>query len=187
MRVDFSLLREPSDRIAPGGPVLSVPRTRGRPEVRYRLRIRGPADATAARKLGLPVHLVTEELVAAFRFPMTLEPVVVVWDPLLGALQSELRVQSFASRSATLAPRVEDLVIVLLRVDPFAARAVALRNREFVDATRLLERVIEEHVTREATEVGLQEVAPGIPERGARLPARLLAQQDRNAVTVGLL
>ena len=182
-----SLIREPLDRITRADPFVPMRRPRGRPVAQYRVRVRDEADVARARQFGVPLHLVSPVDAAVFGFPMTFPPVVVVWRPLRDAVLTRFEIREFESQSASRWPQLEDLAIVLLRIDPFAARAVLLRNREFVRPGYLASRVQEEGCVEEASFVRLQEVAPDLPVLGDQLSAGVLARQDANAVTLGLL
>ena len=182
-----SLVRDPEDRITASGPIVPDRQKRGRPNRTYRLFIRNDGDVLTAQRLGVPLHVVSSELVAVLGFPMALEPVLVVWSPLLELVETDWSVQGFHRREAAIHPGLEDLIVVLLRVDPFAARSIAFQNREFLRPDRLLERVVEEHVGTEATWVELQDFCPAIPRSGPGLDRKVLSRQDRNVNTIGLL
>jgi len=187
MKVRHTLVLEPADRPVRSSVLVPSRRRRGRPERTYTLRIGSPRDVTEARRTGIPLHLVSPELVSTFGFPMTFRPTLVIWDELAEVLETPYPVQTFRSRKAAQTPRIEDLIIALLKIDVHAARAVGLRNPEFVNPARLLIRVVEENVEREATEVELQDLAPAIPRDGPSIPRHALEAQDRNNLSIGLL
>ena len=129
----------------------------------------------------------TPDDVASFGHAMTFPPFLVVARRFAGLVDTPFRIHVLESEEGALHPRVEDLVITMLKVDPFAARAVALGNPEFLDPVHLLRRVLQERVEREATLVRLQEISPGLPTVGAPLPLRGLRTQDRQRPAVGIL
>lgn len=187
MRVRSSLVREPSDRLGRQSPLQPIEPRRGRPERKYRIRIHNLDDVRTARSLGLPIWAATGDLVSALGVPMVMPPTLAVWRPLLDAMETDFRTHGVEKLASATQPKIEDLAVLLLRFDPLAARAMLLWNREFVDSTRLLCAVIEEGAQRLATEVDLQEIAPGIPRVGPTLPMEALRRQDRDRVVVGLL
>lgn len=179
--------RPPLEPRAPVG-VLVGPRPRpGRPRKAYTLRLRSRPDVRWARATGVPVHLVTPELVGIFGVPMTFPDVLVAWSGVRPAIEAGFRVDLFESRRGAMDPTLEDLVVCLLRIDPWAARAVAIRNRSSIDPARFLARVLTEGRGREASEVRLQDVAPSLPVEGDVLPRSVVARQDRNNESRGLL
>jgi hypothetical protein len=187
MRVVGELIRDSTDRISRGDPFVESARPRGRPVTRYKVRVRDEADAARAREFGVPLHLVSPVDAAVFGFPLTFPSVVVVWRPLRDTLITDFVIEEFESRAASLHPRLEDLAIILLRIDGFAARAFLLRNREFVRPSYLTARILEEDSAAEASHVRLQEIALDLPVVGDQLSTEVLARQDRNSFTVGLL
>jgi hypothetical protein len=134
----------------------------------------------------LPVYLLTQEVVSAFRYPTRFPPRLLVAREVSPAVDSGFRRIEFARREAAMSPRFEDVIVAMLRIDPLAARALARRNPDLLDPVRLLVRVIEEDATRQATFVRLQQFAPGIPPVGEPIPARALERSDRNNVVTGL-
>jgi hypothetical protein len=187
MRIERVLLRDRSDRRFPVGLLAKEGTPRGRPKERFRLRLRDRSDVDRARRAGLPLHLVTPEDAAAFGVPMTFPPQLVVGRSLVGLIDTPFDVLPMEEESSARHPRVEDLIVVLLDIDPFAARSIGLQNPEWVDPIRLLRRVIQERRERPATLVRLQEISPGIPIEGPTLPIEGLRSQDRNHTTRGLL
>ena len=77
-------------------------------------------------------------------------------------------------------PGVEELVALLLRFDPLAARVVAVRNRVDLDPNELYRRVRNEVLERAATKVRLQEFARALPVVGEPLPREELEWIERN-------
>jgi hypothetical protein len=187
MHVERALCRDRTDRRLPVGVLTKERRPRGRRKDRFRLALRDRSDVACARRAGLPLHLVTPDDVAAFGFPMTFPARLVVGRSLVGLVDTPFPVHPMEAEPCALRPRVEDLIVVMLKVDPYAARAIGLRNPAWVDPDRLLRRVIQEGCEREATLVRLQEIAPGIPVEGRALPIAGLRSQDRNNTARGLL
>lgn len=75
---------------------------------------------------------------------------------------------------------MEELVTLLLRFDPLAARVVARRNRLGIDPHELYRRVRNEGLEGPATKVRLQEFAPALPKVGTSLPREELRWIERN-------
>ena len=170
-------------------PDVFVPQRRAphRPVLQFRARIEDESAVDRARQAGLPVHLVTPGDLACFGFPMSFPPVLVVGSEVSGAVDSCFDRITFASSEAAGRPRLEDLVVVMLRVDPLVARGLVLHHQPMLRPDRLLKRILQEEVEREATYVRLQEFVPTIPVVGEPLPARELHRQDQNAWVEGRL
>ncbi len=170
-------------------PAVFVPeeRRRRRPKTRFRARLDTPEEVERARHEGLPVYLLTPEIVSAFRYPIRFPPRLLVSREVSPAVDSVFQKIEFRRGEAAGSPRFEDLGVAMLRVDPLAARALVKRNPELLDPERLLVRVIEERVQREATFVRLQEISPAIPVVGESIPLAPLRRHDRNNTVTGLL
>jgi hypothetical protein len=187
MRPDLTVVREKETHRVPRifVPEERVPR---RPKTRYRIRLETAGDVEEARRADLPVYLLTDEIVSALGFPIHFPPRLIVAREWAAAVDTTFRTIVFVDRESVDSPRLEDLIVaMLLDLDPFAARALALRNSDVLRPDRLTVRVIQEKAERMATQVRLQQVAPGIPKVGNELPERSLARLDRNNVRVGLL
>ncbi len=158
-----------------------------RPSKRFRLRVRNSDEVDRARALRLPLHRVGPEDLACFGFPMTFPPVLVVASSISKAVDTPLGVVVFHAEEAASRPRLEDLVVVMLRIDPLIARGLVLRHAAFLSPAQLLKRILQEDVEEEATLVRLQEFCPGLPPKGEPLPREELHRQDGNAWTEGRL
>lgn len=180
MRIEGSLIREPRERPLPPGMRSSAPSRRGRPRVRYRPIVRSPDDVRSLRRHGVPVFLVTDEWVSENRYPVRFEPWLAVPESIAGSFDSAYRILRIRDEDALRRPGLAELVTWLLRFDPLAARAVALRNRDSISALELYRRIRNEGVEGPATKVRLQQVMPAIPTVGQALPAKDLAWADRN-------
>jgi hypothetical protein len=165
---------------------LRVPRTRGRPESRYRLLISNEEDVKVARQFKVPVYLLTPMLVTGLGYPVTFPEHLLVAREVSGAVDSEYPRIILSKIESALQPTIEDIVVALLSIDPLAARGVLIRNRSSVDPLRLLRKVIQEDVEREATWVNLQEISPAIPAVGPRLGRTILEAQDWSPMAIGL-
>lgn len=173
------LVHEPGTRRVPAGILVQERRPHHRPRALHRLRLRDARDVLSARRIHLPVSLLTSERVTALGYPIRFPPNLIVGQSLLPALDTSFPTIPFVDERAAGAPEIEDLIVALLSVDTLAARAVALRNRGLVDPIRLLCRVVREQEERRATLVRLQDVAPHIPSVGPPLPRQQLERQDR--------
>jgi hypothetical protein len=186
MQIDVSLIGLPRN-LAPGTRVaLGAMRTRGRPRARYRLCLRSTNEIEVARQSGIPIYLLTSELVTGLGYPVRFPPHLLVRSDVSAAIDCDFDRIVMSGKGAAFPPQFEDVVVALLRIDPLAARSIILRNRASVDPKQLLRRVVQEEVEREATWVNLQEMAPAIPEIGKGLASELLDIQDRAAQVVGL-
>jgi hypothetical protein len=165
---------------------LRISKKRGRPESLYRLSIMCEEDVLIARRFKVPVYLLTPGLVTSLGYPVTFPDHLLLAREVSGAVDSRYPRVIFSSTESILLPRIEDIAVALLRVDPLAARGVILRNRASVDPLSLLRKVIQESVEREATWVNLQDVSPTIPSVGYRIDPELLRTQDALPEVIGL-
>jgi len=159
---------------------------RGRPRARFRLVIDTVEDAREARRLGLPVFILTPEIVTALGYPIDFPPQLLVAHALDPVVDSPLPRILAADSEAARWPTLEDVVVSLLRVDALAARGIAARHRLSIDPVQLLRRVVLAESEAEATWVNLQEFAPSIPRVGPTIPPSQLEEQDRAVQVVGL-
>lgn len=187
MRLETVLTHEPGNRHVPRGVLVPLARGSHRPRMMFRCDIRGPGDVEKLRKLGLPIHLVTPDVTACYGYPIAFPAVLVTSEMAARSMNSIYPVQTFQSAIAARDPRLEDLIIVMLRVDPLVARGIAVHHRQFIDPNRLLKRVFQENVEDVATLVRLQDMVPALPISGEQLPRKALTRQDRNAWVGGSL
>ncbi|MCI4347239.1 MAG: hypothetical protein L3J97_01305 [Thermoplasmata archaeon] len=187
MREAVFLVHEPGNRRVPPGILVPLPRPRHRPPTLHRLRLASPEDVEKARQVRQPVSLLTAERITAFGYPMHFPPNLIVARSLLPAVDTVLPTIPFVDDAAARNPEIEDVIVAMLSVDTLAARALALRNRRFVDPVRLMRRVVREEEERRATLVRLQDVAPTIPSIGPALPREQLDRQDRKNLPRGRL
>jgi hypothetical protein len=148
--------------------------------VRYRPVVRSARDVERLRKRHVPLFLVTDRWVTESGYPTQFRPWLAVAEALAGALESEYRLLPVRDAGALQDPGLPELIAFLLRFDPLAARAIALRNRARIDAHELYRRIRNEGLERAATRVRLQEVAPSVPEIGEPLPLEDLQWTDEN-------
>ncbi|MGA7860717.1 MAG: hypothetical protein WCB19_02535 [Thermoplasmata archaeon] len=180
MRMDVTLVREPTDWSLPKDLLVPVERPNHRPTDRFRrIRLDTPEDVERARKSHLPVSLLEPKLVTNLSYPMNFRPRLLVAREIRAVLDSTYPLVNMASAEAAREPTLEDLVVAMLHVDTLAARAIALRNRDHIDPNRLLKRVLQDDAEQLATLVRLQEIAPAIPIVGRALPADQLNRHDR--------
>lgn len=186
MKLHSALALGPGDVRPAQGSFVDPPRRRGRPRRVYRLRVRGPEDVDTARRMGLAVYLLTSGRLRQLGVPVRLRPHLLLAQELDAVVDTEFPRIVFRWGETLRTPRIEELVVALLSVDPLSARLLALRNRAFLDPRRLAERVVQEGVAAPATRVGLQALAPGIPAVGSPWPRRALEQHDRGHTVVGV-
>jgi hypothetical protein len=180
MHIEGSLVRDPRDRPLPTSMRSTARVRRGRPRVRYQPIVRSPDDVRSLRHHGVPVFLVTDEWVTQNRYPVQFEPWLAVPDSIAGSFESTYRILRVRDEDALRRPGLAELVTWLLRFDPLAARAVALRNRETISALELYRRIRNEGLEGAATKVRLQQLVPDIPTVGQALAAKDLEWTDQN-------
>jgi len=180
VRVEETLRREPGERPLPREMLTPIPRPRGRPPTEYRPRVRTPADVERLRRHRVPALLLTSEWVTKSGYPVTFRPWLAVSEKLSRKVTSEYRILPVKDEDALRQPGVVELVVLLLRFDPLAARVVAVRNRSRLDPNELYRRIRNEALEAAATKVRLQEFAPAIPKVGKPLPLADLRWVERN-------
>ena len=180
MRVESGLFREPGERPLSRELLLPTPKTRGRPRKEYRPRIRSARDVDRLRRHRVPALLLTSEWVTKSGYPVRFLPWLALPEELSTKVSSEYRILPVKDGEALRDPGIEELVTLLLRFDPLAARVVAKRNEAKIDPHELYRRVRNEGLERPATKVRLQEFAPALPLVGNPLPSEELSWVERN-------
>ncbi len=156
-----------------------------RPRVRYTLRLDSRQDVETARSEGVPVFLLDPAIVTSLGHRMKFPPFLLVPRAIRPSIRTRLRVIEMESESSLREPKIEELVVALLRFDEIAARAVVLRNARSIDRVRLYRAVAREGLEREATRVHLSDFAP-IPVVGSSLEKGALDRIAlRNTAPVG--
>ncbi len=180
MKLEVTLLREPNERPLPRAMLPPTARVRGRPRREFRPRVRSAEDVERLRRHRVPAFLLTSEWVTRSGYPVHFRPWLAVPEELSTKVSSEYRILPVKDADALRDPGVVELVTLLLRFDPLAARVVAKRNRSRLDPNELYRRVRNEGLERPATKVRLQEFAPAIPVVGEALPREELRWIERN-------
>jgi hypothetical protein len=180
MRVEAGLFREPGERPFPREMLPPAVRVRGRPRRDYRPRVRSPKDVDQLRRHRIPAFLLTSEWVSKSGYPVRFRPWLALPEALSTRVSSDYRILPVKDGEALHDPGVVELVTLLLRFDPLAARVVAVRNRERLDPNELYRRVRNEGLERPATRVRLQEFSRGLPVVGDPLPREELRWVERN-------
>jgi len=157
-----------------------------RPRTRYRLVIRDADDALTAKRENLPVFPISDDMVTMLGYPMRFPTIIVVPRAARSAIESNLPVVEFLSDRSVSDPRIEDIMIAMLRFDSLAARALIHRNLDLVDKTYLAKRIYQEDLEEDATRVRLHELLPFSPV-GAALPERAIEKVDRSNLPEGVI
>jgi hypothetical protein len=185
VRVEASLLREAGERTLPVELQSRVPRSRGRPRTEYRPRVRSEDDVATLRRHRVPAMLITPGWVSRHGYPVDFRPWLAVPEELSGKFSSDFRILPVKDGDALRDPGIAEMVTLLLRFDPLAARLVAVRNRPAVDPNELYRRVRNEGVESAATRVRLQDFAPAIPKVGTPLARSELRWIEKNNPPLG--
>lgn len=180
MRVEASLFRESGEHPLPRDMFVPTARVRGRPKREYRPRVRSARDVDRLRRHRVPTLLVTSEWVTRSGYPVRFRPWLALPEELSTKVSSEFRILPVKDGDALRDPGIEELVTLLLRFDPLAARVVATRNRRTLDPHELYRRIRNEGLERPATKVRLQEFARALPKVGSPLPRDELRWIERN-------
>jgi len=187
MKTKIDLVRSPEDRALPRDILATQARTSHRPPAKYRLILRSAKDAEEARRVGLPVFAITDSMVTMLGYSMTFPPLVLVPRGMKQVVETKLPVIEFLSEAAIRQPRLDDIIVAMLRFDPLAARALAQRNDDAIDKSYLLKRILQEDLEEEATRVRFQDLLPALPLRGEPLQKRALDRiVSSNVVRGGL-
>lgn len=186
MRLDTALVRGDTDRAIPTSILRTEAKKPHRPRSRYRLVIRDANDAQIAKRENLPVFPIRDDMVTMLGYPMRFPTIIVVTRSARSAIESDLLVVEFLSERAVSNPRIEDIMIAMLRFDPLAARALIHRNLDLVDKTYLAKRIYQEDLEEDATRVRLHELVPFSPV-GAALPAPAIDKVDRANLPEGVI
>lgn len=132
------------------------------------------------RRHGIPAVLVTPEWVSSSGYPVQFRPWLAVPEGLTTKISTDYRILPVKDGEMLRTPGAVELVALLLRFDPLAARLVARRSRPPIDPHELYRRVRNEGLERAATRVRLQELSPAIPKVGDPLPREELRWIERN-------
>ncbi len=180
MRVESGLFREPGERALPREMLTKVPPSRGRPKIDYHPRVRSPKDVDRLRRHRVPALLLTSEWVSRSGYPVSFRPWLALPEGLAAKVSSDYRILPVKDGDSLRDPGIVELVTLLLRFDPLAARVVATRNRDRLDPHELYRRIRNEGLERAATKVRLQEFARALPVVGESLPLEELRWVERN-------
>lgn len=162
-----------------------APRPKGRPSVRLRVRVDSEEDANAANKAGVPLFALTSRTVTALGYPIRFPTQLVVASTVRSAVDSSFRMILFNSEEAALRPKIEDVIVALLTIDPVVARVVLERNRDEVRPEYLLKRVLTENQEQLAAWARFFDVVPTLPRLGKSLPAANLDREFRKNLPTG--
>jgi hypothetical protein len=132
------------------------------------------------RRHRIPACLLTPEWVTRRGYPVRFQSWLALPESVAGKVVSSFRILPVKDAGVLDAPGIAELVTLLLRFDPIAARVVAIRNRADLDPHELYRRVRNEGLEAAATKVRLQEVAPALPRVGPSLSREELRWIERN-------
>jgi len=186
MWLDAKLIRSNREKSIPKALLRREERESNRPRSRYRLVIRDAEDAQLAKRHNLPVLPIRDDMVTMLGYPMKFPTILVVPRALRSAMESNLPVIEFLSERAVINPKIEDIMIAMLRFDPLAARALISRNLDLVERTYLAKRIYQEDLEEDATRVRLHELLPFSPV-GAALPAQAIMKLDKSNLPQGVI
>jgi len=186
MQLETTLVRSDKDKGIPTAILRTEAKKPHRPRNRYRLFIRDVNDAQIAKRKNLPVFPIRDEMVTMLGYPMKFPTIIVVPRAARSAIESHLPVVEFLSERAVYNPRIEDIMIAMLRFDLLAARALIHRNLDLLDTRYLAKRIYQEDLEEDATRVRLHELVPFSPV-GEALPAQAIDKVDRANLPRGVL
>jgi len=178
MKLETGLFREPGEHSLPRDLAVPVSKTRGRPKLEYRLRVKSEADVVRLRRHGVPLALLTPELVAKNGYPLSFRPRLLVPSSLRSVVETTFPTLELRDEETVRRMSVEDLVAVMLKVRRLAARQLVRRNLDRMDPVRLAERVFVENLLGSASRVRLSEFVAGLPQTVPSMPEADLAAED---------
>jgi hypothetical protein len=164
---------------------VAAPIPRGRPRVRFLVRISTEEDADSANNASIPLFALTSDTITALGYPVRFPSQLVVARSILRAVETRFRTISFVSEEAALRPRIEDVTLAFSNVDPIAARVVLERNRADVDPEYLLKRVLSENLEARATYARFFDLAPALPRVGPSISVKSLEREFRKNPPTG--
>lgn len=184
MRLETTVLRERGEHPLPRNLAIPIPTPNHRPHTEYRFRVRSEADVRTLQRHRLPIHLLTAERVSELGYPMVFPSRAVIARSFRPSVEIDLGTIPFASIEAATLPRDEDAIVAMLRLDMIGARAIWDRNRERLNPTYLLRRILEEDLERRASFVRFSDVLPGIPPSESALESQRLDRKLRKHAAI---
>ena len=179
VRAVITLARTPGDRELAPPIFVREGGSRGRPAARYHVAVDSMEALEQARRVGLPIYLLEPWVSKALGYPLSFSPRLLVGRAVADAVHStRFPVISFIDSAAARNPRLEDVIVAMLDIDPLGARRILRLNLDLVDPSRLLKRILVEDREPLSTLVGLQEFVPTLPVVGKTFPASELAEED---------
>ncbi len=172
--IETRFIRDPQDRKLPWSVFEVQRRTNHRPRTSYRVVLHNIDDVSMARKLGIPVFALKDTLVTMLGYPMNFPPIVLIPRTLSTAVFTKLPVIEFLSESAAGDPRLEDIVVAMLKFDSIAARTLAQRTLDMINREYLLKRIYQEDLEEIASRVRFQDLPLSLPVKGEQLPKSAL-------------
>jgi hypothetical protein len=184
MRPETVLVRDRSDRSLSASVFVKSRPKRGGQTARFRLQLRNREDVETARKAGVPISLLEPTEIHSLGYPLSFKPRLLVAESIAGTIaESVYRPLRFADAESAIRPKIEDLVIAMLRIDPLGARRIVRMNRSRIDRKLLLKRILQEDAEAAASSVRLDEFVPALretsPTRVWRMSKEALAAEDR--------
>ncbi len=164
-----------------------LPDPKGRPKLRFHLRVETEQDGKAARRARMPVYWLDGPTVSALGYPMAFPPAVVAAESILPTVETSHPLIPFRSAQALLRPRFEDVALMMLHVDATAGRAIIDRHRAEVDRDYLSRRLLEEALVEDATRVRFFDSIPGLPRWGESYPREVVTRKMRKNPLGGVL
>ena len=135
---------------------IETAKARARPKKLYSLRITNKRDVKTARKSQIPIMRITSQEMSIFNYPMTMPMQLIVPREYKAMIESDYKVNTFESMEPfkkSVVPRVEDLIIFMMKFDLIAATALFERNKDLIDLDYLRKRSFQENTEKELEKV----------------------------------
>jgi len=137
---------------------IEISRSSNRPKKRFDLKVNIEKEAKKASKAGVPILWIEDSYTKILRYPMKIPETIIVPREYRDAIITDLNLHTFEAETPfndSIIPRLEDVVVFMLTLDPLAARAMMDRNE--LDLDYLQKRIYQENLEEEAVDVHLQD------------------------------
>jgi len=137
---------------------IEISRSPNRPKKKFNLKVNNEKEAKKASKAGVPILWIDHSYTKILRYPMKIPETIIVPKEYRDVVRTDLNLNTFEAETpfnGSIIPRLEDVVVFMLTLDPLAARAMMDRNE--LDHDYLQKRIYQENLEEEAVDVHLQD------------------------------
>ena len=137
---------------------VEISRSPNRPKKRFDLKVNSEKEAKKASKAGVPILWIDDSYTTILRYPMKIPKTIIAPREYRDVIKTDLNLHTFEAETPfkdSIIPRLEDVVVFMLTLDPLAARAMT--DRSELDHDYLQKRIYQENLEKEAVDVHLQD------------------------------